>query len=255
MGRLCVAAVECNYQEVNRQLKEQFIHGLKDKGMLEEIIKDLTATKNNDCITSGGVLAWAKRVEAQTAQATVLNMLTESKQFDKMNISKKVKDNKTRTPEHQTTPQQLCRYCGGIHQLRQCQVYGKTCLECSKIGHFWKVCHSTRSRVVNKMEQEVSQQYKEDNIEMVSINSVCTNKNQLMLTTKVDTCVGNNDVIIPYKIDTGSDSSIMPWYIFKKLFPRVMESCCVRWWSNIHLYIFVAYIVPCLLSSLICIFF
>ena len=27
MGRLCLAAVECNYQEVDRQLKEQFIHG------------------------------------------------------------------------------------------------------------------------------------------------------------------------------------------------------------------------------------
>ena len=31
--------------------------------MLEEIIKELTAIRNNDCITSGGVLAWAKRLE------------------------------------------------------------------------------------------------------------------------------------------------------------------------------------------------
>ena len=45
MGRLQVAAVECNYQEVNRQLKELFIHGLNGKCMLEEIIKELTATK------------------------------------------------------------------------------------------------------------------------------------------------------------------------------------------------------------------
>ena len=45
MGRLWVAAVECNYKEVNRQLKEQFIHSLNDKCMLEEIIKELTATK------------------------------------------------------------------------------------------------------------------------------------------------------------------------------------------------------------------
>ena len=53
MGRLCVAAVECNYQEVNRQLKEQFIQGLNDKSMLKEIIKVLTTAKNNDHITSG----------------------------------------------------------------------------------------------------------------------------------------------------------------------------------------------------------
>ena len=42
--------------------------------------------------------------------------------------------------------------------------------ECSKVGHFWKVCCSRRSRVVNKTEQELSQEYTEDGIEMVSIN-------------------------------------------------------------------------------------
>ena len=79
-------AVECNYQEVDRKLKEQFIHRLNDKHMLEEIIKGLTATGNDDHITSGGVLAWAKRVEVQMAQAAVLNTLMESGQFDKVKI-------------------------------------------------------------------------------------------------------------------------------------------------------------------------
>ena len=32
-----------------------------------------------------------------------------------------------------------------------------------------------------------------------------------------------NNVIILYTIDTGSKSNIMPWYIFKKSFPRIME--------------------------------
>ena len=91
MGRLHVAAVECNYQEIDKQPKEQFIHGLNDKHMLEEIIKKLTATSNNDHITSGGVLAWAKRVEVQRVQAAVLDMLTGSRQFNKVKISKKAK--------------------------------------------------------------------------------------------------------------------------------------------------------------------
>ena len=56
-GRLHIAAVECNYQEIDRQLKEQFIDGLNDKHMLEEIIKEITATSIDDHITSGGVLA------------------------------------------------------------------------------------------------------------------------------------------------------------------------------------------------------
>ena len=88
-GRLHITAVECNYQEVDRQLKEQFIHGLNDKCMLEEIKKKLTATKNDDHIMSAGVLSWAMRVEAQRAQAAVLNMLTKSRQFDKVNYPRK----------------------------------------------------------------------------------------------------------------------------------------------------------------------
>ena len=64
------------------------------------------------------------------------------------------------------------------------------------------------------MEQDVSQEYKEDDIEKVSIKSICMNKSQSMLATKLDTHAGNNKVIIPYKIDT-CDGNIMPWYIFK----------------------------------------
>ena len=59
--------------------------------MLVEIIKELMATKNNGHITSGGMLAWTKRVEAQRAHVAVLNTLTESRQFDKVKISKKTK--------------------------------------------------------------------------------------------------------------------------------------------------------------------
>ena len=39
MGRLHMAAAECSYREVVQQLKEQFIHGLNDKTMLDEVIR------------------------------------------------------------------------------------------------------------------------------------------------------------------------------------------------------------------------
>ena len=57
--------------------------------------------------------------------------------------------------------------------------------------------------------------YTEDDLEMVSINSVCFNKKQSMLNTKLEMCIDNNNMVIPYKIDTGRDRNIMPWYIFK----------------------------------------
>ena len=32
---------------------------------------------------------------------------------------------------------------------------------------------------------------------------------------------GINNLIVPYKVDTGSDGNIMPLHIYKKLFPRI----------------------------------
>ena len=72
-GRLHVMAVECGYREIDRQLKEQFIHGLNDKGMLDKIIKELTTYSNDKQATSEGVLAWVERVEVQWAQAAILS--------------------------------------------------------------------------------------------------------------------------------------------------------------------------------------
>ena len=42
MGRLWLAVIECNYKEIDRQLREQFIHGLNDTDMLREIIQEFT---------------------------------------------------------------------------------------------------------------------------------------------------------------------------------------------------------------------
>ena len=71
------------------------------------------------------------------------------------------------------------------------------------------------------MEQNDTQEYIEDDLEMVSINSVCFNKSCSLLMAKLKMPIGRNSMVIPYKIDTGSDGNIMPWHIFKKLFPKV----------------------------------
>ena len=56
MGRLRLAAIECNYKEIGRQLKEQFIHNLNDTEMLAEIIRELTKTHEDTEVTNEKVL-------------------------------------------------------------------------------------------------------------------------------------------------------------------------------------------------------
>ena len=52
--------------------------------MLGEIIQELTKIHENEKITSRNVLSWAKRVKVQRAQSTIMNSLTEVKEFDKL---------------------------------------------------------------------------------------------------------------------------------------------------------------------------
>ena len=63
MGRLRVVVAECSYKEIDHQLKEQFIHGLNNKTILDKIIRELTTKSINDQMTSEEVLIWAKGVE------------------------------------------------------------------------------------------------------------------------------------------------------------------------------------------------
>ena len=60
MGGLRTTAVKCKYKEVDRQLKEQSIHGLNDDEILAEITRELTKYKENVTIPSETILALAK---------------------------------------------------------------------------------------------------------------------------------------------------------------------------------------------------
>ena len=41
------------------------------------------------------------------------------------------------------------------------------------------------------------------------------------ITAKLKMSAGINNVIVPYEVDTCSSGNIMPFHIYKKLFPRI----------------------------------
>ena len=65
MGRLVIMEAECKYKELDKHLKEQFINGLKDDGMMVEIVWEHTSVVNTSSVTSTEVMVWARRVETQ----------------------------------------------------------------------------------------------------------------------------------------------------------------------------------------------
>ena len=154
----------------------------------------------------------------------MLNTLTELRQFNKIKVSKRAKEDIARPLVGQMSQQQPCWYCGRVHLPRQCLLYGKMCVGFGKMGHFKKVCHSKNSRAVNELELETSQEYSKGKIGTVSIDSVGMNKNWSLLMVEIETYTGDNIVTILYKIDMGSEGNIMPWHIFKRLFKNITEA-------------------------------
>ena len=63
-GRLRMTTVECNYREIDRKLKEQFIHAVNDNDMITEIMRELTKAEESTGVTSEQLLVWETRVEA-----------------------------------------------------------------------------------------------------------------------------------------------------------------------------------------------
>ena len=204
-----MVAAECTYKEIDCQLKEQFIHGLNNKNMLDEVIRELTTKTINELMTSEDMLIWAKMVEVQRVQAAILSDITESQKFNKVKV---VRQQAT----HPALTRWPCRYSGSCQALRQCLAYGKMCAGCRKMGHFKKVCQSRKDRGVHEVEVQVPQE--ECKIEEVSINSVYLNNKQSLITGQLEMQVSDNTIKVPYKIDTGSEGDLMLLYILKKLF-------------------------------------
>ena len=58
---------------------------------------------------------------------------------------------------------------------------------------------------------------------MVNINLTSFNSNHSMIVAKLKTSCKQATITVPYKVDMGCDGNIMPFNIFKKLFPSTAE--------------------------------
>ena len=153
-----------------------------------------------------------------------MNSLTEAKDFDKLKIVKNTNHNTRRSAQTKTPTRHMCIYWASSHPPRQSPAYWEICTECSKIGHFRAVCRSKGVRAMNEVEQEAAQDSADENcIDSVNISSVHFNKNQSVITARLKMSAGINNVIVPYKVDTGSEGNIMPLHICKKLFPKIIS--------------------------------
>ena len=147
--RVRVAAEKCKYQELNRQLKEQFIHGINNQYIQRKKDSNFNTMNKSTEVTSDQVLMWTKQEEALRTKALEA-FQTESKM-------------------RQASP---CRYCRSIHPSRKCPTYCKTFGECGRVNHFSAVCRVPR-QAAHRLEEQEDGQTNRVNTDHFICNSIC----------------------------------------------------------------------------------
>ena len=136
-----------------------------------------------------------------------------------------------------------CMRCGRPEhqQGEKCAARHAKCKDCHKIGHFYKVCQSSKRTVRANLAQATPQE--EDDTHIDECGYVQPNPpvvNMLKVTNHTGTPSGTQFLKFPtdvnprgtYKhhlevsIDTGADVNCMNEKTFKKLFPKVELSVC-----------------------------
>ena len=84
------------------------------------------------------------------------------------------------------------------------------------------VWRGSQTSAVKAVEKEDIQE-QESCIKMVNINLTSFNSNHSVILAKQKTSSKQATMMVPYKVDMGCDGNIMPFDIFKKIFPKTSE--------------------------------
>ena len=112
--RVRLAANKYEYQEQDRQVREQFICGINDEHMNSKIISEINTRSKGDKNTSKQVIMMAIQEECN------------------------------RTQMWEAGQTSTCRYCGSIYPPRRCPAFGMMCGECGRVNHLSAMCRAPR---------------------------------------------------------------------------------------------------------------
>ena len=110
-----LSAIECNYKDLERQLKKQFIHGLYDTDMFREMIWEVTKINENE--KSQAKMCCLGQRESKCKEAIHHHEqphrgkgIWQTKNNKNMHKDSPRKHTQTKMPA-----KQMCRHCGSSH--------------------------------------------------------------------------------------------------------------------------------------------
>ena len=200
-------ARNCAHEDITPDeiIRDRLVLGLNDDKMRERLLRitDLSLEKAIDI---------CKAAEETSAQLQVMH-------GDMKNVSvvkKRQNRNQPKRTSHVNTPKPRpptdsdsyeCKYCGRRHGKRDCPAFGQICHQCNGRNHFKSCCRSKKPSVTTRKKVHVVDEH-----DFVVDAVEESNSNDSWI---VPLLVQN--VMIPMKLDTGSDVNILPLDDFNSL--------------------------------------
>ena len=143
-------AEHCGYGTLHDEMiRDRIVVGIQDQKLSEKLQLDASLTLEK-------AVAMVRQAEAVRRQQSVIRGDTKNNQDQTDSPVQAIHGTPQQRPS--TTPQHACPWCGKspAHERRRCPARGVTCHQCSKKGHFQKVCRApARARPVQLEDQEL----------------------------------------------------------------------------------------------------
>ena len=146
---------------------DRLVYGIRDDQVREKLLgkRQLDLDKRIEISKSSELThCQAKEISVDESQTNYVRRDTqkpneglknkESGNVIKKHAKMKSKNNNKRQKEFFPTSEELkdCQFCGRCHQNKKemCPAWGKRCRVCKKVGHFWKMCRSSKVHQVSQ---------------------------------------------------------------------------------------------------------
>ena len=194
-------------------LRDRLLFGIINNKVRERLLREtgLTLTKTDEiCRASESTIAQMKVVQNATETVSTVNTNKETKRQPGPRGNKFTKSlDRVQRPD--------CWNCGRQHDLRNketnCPAYGKTCTECSRLGHFASVCRAKQRKAGPDRSVRLVEGTDSENEELFTthdVNIVTLDDSQLV-TLRLES--GN---WIRFQPDTGAQCNVIPLHLYKQ---------------------------------------
>ncbi|PFX12515.1 Retrovirus-related Pol polyprotein from transposon opus [Stylophora pistillata] len=195
----------CSFGDLRDQMVHtQIIAGLPHSHLRRRLMA-------NDNLTLDQVIKEVKSAEITKHHDQILQNPSSAADISAIH-DRKVPENKRRSPKPKhgvssKAKKRSCYRCGAQpgHPPQRCPAKDATCNACNKKGHYSKVCKSS------KQVRRVNYDSEEDDISVMTVNEV-VNTIETSEKWRTNLSIGNSEV--NFKIDTGTDVTVIPEEVF-----------------------------------------